>query len=81
MSSPSSRELLLSTKAYEILRQIPPAPEYISAREIAEKTNYTMRQVSATISSKLYPTFVTKEKREGSYHYQRLPIRGFKNPS
>ena len=78
MSIPSSRELLLSVKAYEILRHIPPAPEYTTARQIAEKTKYNMRQVSATISSKLYPTFVKKEKREGSYHYQRLLIKGFK---
>lgn len=79
MSLPSSRELLLSAKAYEILVQIPPAPGYITARRIAEKTDYNMRQVSATISSKLYPTFVTKEKRGGSYTYSRLPIKGFKD--
>jgi len=77
MPLPSSRELLLSAKAYDILVEIPPAPDYITARKIAEKTPYNMREVSATISSKLYPTYVSKEKVAGSFRYQRLPIRGF----
>ena len=77
MPLPSSRELLLSVKAYEILVQIPPAPDYITAKRLSEKTQYSVRTISATIKSKLHPTYVTKEKVEGGFRYSRLPIKGF----
>ena len=73
MSLPPARNLLLGRKAYAILSNISP-DQWVSARQISNKTEYNIREVSGCIRSKLLGAYVIRRPGNGGYEYKRLPI-------